>query len=609
MKKSGKFLKKGLSFLMVLVLAFTSVFFNRTPINAEVIPDQIRSGANLEMTLVDITGGGYRNKPASDSLELFKGEKYTLKVRLGYQDEPGTGLSKMLITVKNGEIIVYRNGIEKTRFGKLITSVFSKNSTDVKFDFVAGEESTPDEFGKISDYILAKGKTGIVNHEIILSSSLEYKLKLKAEFYLEDENGKEQLYKTEKLDWNANVPELDAPTILGKNFIGWYDKSTNDKFDFTKPITDNVKLVAKYEYINNGEQQEEENKENVTVTFKLDDKSEEVIIYKGDKFSDARNDQSIRFNDLKKMGEQYVTNKFDAMEYDWYTDSNFENKVDDEVINSNTTYYATTKVKVTFQVGSEEKGNVTIEKGKTFTDAKGLLENFDDFDKYDWYKESDFQNKVNETEEINENTIYYGDLKIKEVYVTFYVNDTKNETVTIEKGKTFTDANAAAVKNGFDTSEYEWFEDEQFTKPAVDEPILEEKIYYGRLITQKVKVTFFVNKNTKQDVVVPMGTGFEFSKKLVKTFDVSEYEWFEDEEFKKPAVNEPILAEKTYYGRLITQKVKVTFFVNENNKQDVVVPMGTGFEFSKKLVDTLAVNEYEWFEDNTFNTPAVVNEP
>ena len=179
------------------------------------------------------------------------------------------------------------------------------------------------------------------------------------------------------------------------------------------------------------------------------------------------------------------------------------------------------------------------------------MKNFDDFEKYDWYNDNTCKDKVtDETEVINDTKIYYGKLKIEKVYVTFYVNDTKKETVTIEKGKTFTDANAAAVKNGFDTSEYEWFEDEQFTKPAVDEPILTEKIYYGRLITQKVQVTFFVNENNKQDVIVPMGAGFEFSKKLVKTFDVNEYEWFEDNTFNTPAVvDAPILKDKTYYGQ------------------------------------------------------------
>ena len=74
MQKSGKFLKKGLSFLMVLVLAFTSVFFNRTPINAGVEPKQTSSGVHLGMTLVDITGGGILTSLQTSHLNFSKGK-------------------------------------------------------------------------------------------------------------------------------------------------------------------------------------------------------------------------------------------------------------------------------------------------------------------------------------------------------------------------------------------------------------------------------------------------------------------------------------------------------------------------------------------------------
>lgn len=411
MQKSRKVWKNGVSFLIVFVLAFTSVFFNLETLKAAIKPDQVNSGANLKMTLVDITGGKYNEEPAENPLELVTGEKYTLKVRLGYQDEDGTGLSKLLITVKNGEIKVYRNGIEKTHFSKLVTSSLNQTSTDVEFDFLAGEGSTPDENGKINDYIVAKGKTGIVNHEIILSSYLVYNLKLKADFYYD---GADKPSHTQIVNWNNKVTKIQPEKKDGYKFKGWYyrNKQTTE-FNFDEPIKDNVELVAKYE-VENEESQPENKIEEVKVKFIADNREQEVKVDKGSTFEAAKTKKQEEFNLAEENAKKY----------------------------------------------NVSNGNINV-------------------DKYDWYEDSAFQKKADDSEKIEKDRTYYGQLKKEKVNVTFRVGDIDKEKVTIEKGQTFNDAKKAVT---FNISEYEWFEDEAFDIPAVvDKQILENKIYFGKL--------------------------------------------------------------------------------------------------------------------------------
>ena len=349
MQKSRKVWSKGLSFFMVLVLAFTSVFFNITPINAGVKPDQVNSGVHIGMTLVDITGGDYINEPANNDLELIKGEEYTLKLKLAYQNEGGfEGKTGGWTDIEEGNVKLYLNN-SPTEFAAFpafsIRSRLFTKPVYTDLNFKAGE-SNINENGMFKDYIVARGETQHLKSEIILSSYLIYNLKLKVDFYYE---GDKVHCNRRLVSWNDTVKEPDHKLPEnGYEFSGWYYKNNPKReFNFDAPITDNVELVAKYEKVeNNNKQQKEENKKTVTVTFNLDGKSESVTINKDEKFSDARNDQSIRFNGLKQeiekgvFPETLLNGKFDAMEYDWYKESTFKNLADDnEKIDVDKTYY------------------------------------------------------------------------------------------------------------------------------------------------------------------------------------------------------------------------------------------------------------------------------
>ena len=149
-------------------------------------------------------------------------------------------------------------------------------------------------------------------------------------------------------------------------------------------------------------------------------------------------------------------------------------------------------VKVFFQLENGKNDSTIIDKGSKFIAAKesmskryelskqlGATGNID-VDKYDWYEDSAFQKKADDSEKIEKDRTYYGQLKKEKVNVTFRVGDIDKEKVTIEKGQTFSDAKKAVTS--FVINEYEWFEDDAFDTPAVvDKQILENKIYFGKL--------------------------------------------------------------------------------------------------------------------------------
>ena len=420
MQKSRKVWSKGLSFFMVLVLAFTSVFFNSTPINAGVQTEKKFSGANVGLDLLRVTG---KDSPFSENanapLKLIKGETYILTAKIGFQKEYGGGqwLSQLLTTIKDGDVKLFRNGKEKSSFDALTTASWLKNETDAEFEFIAGDDKINAATGEVKDFIEAKGKTGIWKNEIILSSYLIYNLKLKAVFY---DEGIDTPYESQIVDWNHCVTSIDTSKLWGviseKKFIGWYYKNEpNKKFDFDEPITDNVELVAKYEVENNNEQQEE-----VNVKFVAEDRpntDDSLKVYNGSTFKQAKTEKQEAFFTAEKTAkENNAKNTFLNVEkYDWYTDAQYKTIANDnERINANKTYYGQLKkekVNVTFYVNDTKQEIVKIEKGKTFTDAKGLLSKFNDFDNYDWFLDKGFKENVDKNKAIDTFITYYGKLK------------------------------------------------------------------------------------------------------------------------------------------------------------------------------------------------------
>ena len=89
-----------------------------------------------------------------------------------------------------------------------------------------------------------------------------------------------------------------------------------------------------------------------------------------------------------------------------------------------------------------------------------------------------------------------------------------------------------------------------------------DRTYYGQLKKEKVNVTFRVGDIDKEKVTIEKGQTFNDAKKAV-TFNISEYEWFEDEAFDTPAVvDKQILENKIYFGKL---KVTANNGNNDNN--------------------------------------------
>ncbi|MGP1433894.1 MAG: hypothetical protein ACTTKP_06410 [Catonella sp.] len=87
-----------------------------TPIKATVETDKINLGANVGLDLLRVTG---KNLPFSENatttLNLIKGETYILTAKIGYQKEDGGGnwLSKLLTTIKDGDVKLFCNDKEK----------------------------------------------------------------------------------------------------------------------------------------------------------------------------------------------------------------------------------------------------------------------------------------------------------------------------------------------------------------------------------------------------------------------------------------------------------------------------------------------------------------
>ena len=57
------------------------------------------------------------------------------------------------------------------------------------------------------------------------------------------------IYPSVKVHKNELVTKPNNPVLEGYTFIGWYDGDTDEEFDFTKPITKNTNIVAKYKSI------------------------------------------------------------------------------------------------------------------------------------------------------------------------------------------------------------------------------------------------------------------------------------------------------------------------------------------------------------------------
>lgn len=65
-------------------------------------------------------------------------------------------------------------------------------------------------------------------------------------FYVEDE-----IYLTQHVKKNKLVEDVKAPLKEYYSFKGWYDKETNEEYDFSTPTTKNIELIAEYEKITN----------------------------------------------------------------------------------------------------------------------------------------------------------------------------------------------------------------------------------------------------------------------------------------------------------------------------------------------------------------------
>jgi len=93
-------------------------------------------------------------------------------------------------------------------------------------------------------------KTLIIITSLILSflliSCADDGNQFKIKYYIDN-----KLYDLKRVMANEITYEYDYPEIKYYKFLGWYDKETNELFDFSKPITKDIELEGKYEYISN----------------------------------------------------------------------------------------------------------------------------------------------------------------------------------------------------------------------------------------------------------------------------------------------------------------------------------------------------------------------
>ena len=194
----------------------------------------------------------------------------------------------------------------------------------------------------------------------------------------------------------TEIGKLTAPTVEGYTFDGWYTNDTHTtEFDFTKPITGDTTIYAKW------------TANDYYVSFVTE-------------HGDPPTSQNVKYNgtakDPGKLSAEGYT--FD----DWYTDATYSTKFDfTQPIKSNTTVYAKWTAKDYEVSFVTEHGDAptsqNVKYNGTAADPGKLSAEGYTFD--DWYTDNTYSTKFDFTKPIKSNTKVYAKWTANDYEVSF----------------------------------------------------------------------------------------------------------------------------------------------------------------------------------------------
>ena len=264
----------------------------------------------------------------------------------------------------------------------------------------------------------------------------------------------------------TEIGKLTAPTVEGYTFDGWYtDDNYSKKFDFTKPITSNTTVYAKWT---------------------ANDYEVSFITEHGK----TPTSQNVKYNGTATNPGELTEDGYTFI--GWYTDETYTKEFDfTKPIKSNTTVYAKWTAKdyeVSFVTEhGDPPTSQNVKYNGTADDPGKLTAEGYTFD--GWYTDDNYSKKFDFTKPITSNTT---------VYAKWTANDYEVSFIT-EHGKTPTSQNVKY--NGTATNPGEltedgytfigWYTDETYTKEFdFTKPIKSNTTVYAKWTAKDYEVSF-----------------------------------------------------------------------------------------------------------------------
>ena len=239
----------------------------------------------------------------------------------------------------------------------------------------------------------------------------------------------------------GNLPnEPDDPTKTGSEFVCWYENgdAAQAPYDFTRPITKNVSLVAKWaRYLN------------VIIDTGIDGQPTQMVtVLEGQKMTEPAKPD----NGTKELLGWYLKSG------ETYTEFDFDTPVTKEM-----TLYARwydpanpTTAEVTFMDGDRQLDKKTVNVGDKVTLPADPEK--DNYTFEGWFVDEDCTQPFNADTRITANTVLYAKWEPVVVTVTGIVIDPKEFTLEIDGTKALT---AKAEPEGAGAVEVEWNSDDE----------------------------------------------------------------------------------------------------------------------------------------------------
>ena len=237
----------------------------------------------------------------------------------------------------------------------------------------------------------------------------------------------------------TEIGKLTAPTVEGYTFDGWYaDAAHTTEFDFTKPITGDTTIYAKW------------TANDYYVSFVTE-------------HGDPPTSQNVKYNgtanDPGKLSEEGYT--FDG----WYTDDNYSTKFDfTKPIKSNTTVYAkwtANDYEVSFITEhGKTPTSQNVKYNGTATNPGELTE--DGYTFIGWYTDDTYDTEFDFTQPIKSNTPVYAKWTAKDYEVSFITEHGKTPTSQNVKYNKTADDPGKLTEEGY--TFIGWYTSDTYTK-------------------------------------------------------------------------------------------------------------------------------------------------